>query len=123
MQAKQADIGATQAKAQRDSADARRTLSEINAPEANAQSDAMVKAQADITIAKMEAAVEAHLEELRANKKAETEVLIARMKLASAAQIAQLEGIIDLKIGAMQADSAVAVAKAKPKPKPNGASK
>lgn len=113
-----ADVEATKAKAAKDNADAQATLTEINAPQAQGQSDAMLKANADIQIAQMEAAVEQRLEELKANKKAETDLLIARMKLHSEAQKAKLQGIIDLKLGEMQADTAVQVAKSKPKPKP-----
>lgn len=120
LQQKQAEVQATVAKAKKDDADARATLAEINAPEANATSDAMVKAQADIKIAEMEAAVEARLEELKANRKAETELLIAQLKLQNEVQIAKLQGMIDLKIGAMQAEASVRAAKAKPKPKANG---
>jgi hypothetical protein len=118
MAQKQADIQATTAKGERDHADAQRALSEINSPEANGTSDAMIKAQSDQRIAMMQGAIDQHLEELRVNRQAQTEILIAQMKLQKETDIAQLKGMIDLKLGRMQAESAVAVAKAKPKPRP-----
>jgi hypothetical protein len=97
-----ADVDVKTAKAAKDQADARKTLAEINAPEANGQSDAMVKANADVSIAKMKAEIDAHLEELKANKKAETEILIAKLKLDSEREIANLKMQIDLALGEKQ---------------------
>lgn len=98
-----AEVDGKKAKAEKDRADARARLAEINAPEANAQSDAMIKASSDRQIAEMEAAVEARLEEFKANKKAETELLIARLKLDTEVEKARLQGVIDLKLGEMNA--------------------
>jgi hypothetical protein len=97
-----ADVDVKNAKAAKDQADARKTLADINAPEANGQSDAMVKANADVSIAKMKAEIDAHLEQLKANKQAETEILIAKLKLDSEREIATLKMQIDLQLGEQQ---------------------
>ncbi len=97
-----ADVDVKNAKAAKDQADARKTLSEIGAPEAGGQNDAMIKANADVSIAKMKAQIDAHIEELKANKKAETEILIAKLKLQTEAEIAKLKGMIDLELGEQQ---------------------
>ncbi len=103
-----ADVDSKRAKAEKDRADARKTLAEINAPEAGGQSDAMIKAQADVSIAKMKAAIDANIEELKANKKAETEILIAKLKLQTEAEIAKLKGMIDMQLGQQQIAAGVA---------------
>ena len=95
------------AAAEKDRADARQILTEINAPEANGTSEAMVKAQADVSIAKMKAAVDAQIEQLKADRKAQTEILIAKLKLDTQKEIETLKGVIDLKIGKMNAEAGI----------------
>jgi hypothetical protein len=109
-----AEADGKSAKAEKDRADAQKTLSEINAPGANGTSEAMVKAQADVSIAKMQAAIDAQLAELKANREAQTQVLIAKLKLDNEREIARLNGLIDLKIGAMNAASQEKIAKSRP---------
>jgi hypothetical protein len=116
VQGAQAEIGAKQAKANKDNADAERARAEINAPGANGTSEAMVKANADVQIAQMKGAIDARLEELKANRKAETEILIAQLKLENEKQIATLNAQIDMKIAAMNAESQEKIAKERPAP-------
>ncbi len=115
----QAEVNATNAKAAKDNADAQATMAELSQPKEDGVAAAQVKANADVSIARMKSAIEAHLSELQANREAQTELLIAKLKLSNEVEIARLKGMIDLKIGAMQAQTQKEVAKNKPAPKAN----
>ena len=115
----QAEVNATNAKAAKDNADAQATMAELQKPSEDGVAAAQVKAQADVSIARMKSAIEAHLSELQANREAQTELIIAKLKLNNEVEIARLKGLIDLKIGAMQAQTQKEVAKNKPAPKAN----
>jgi hypothetical protein len=101
----QADNDGKKAKAEKDRADAAKTMHEISQPKENGAAAAQIKAQAETNIAQMQAAVDSRLEELKANRKAETEIMIAKLKLDTEVEIARLNGLIDLKIGSMNAEA------------------
>lgn len=107
------------AKAEKDSADAKKTLSEIGKPAENGAAAAAIKAQADVRISQMQSAIDAQTAELQANRQAQTEVLIAKLKLDTQAEIAHLNALIDLKIGAMNAKTQEKIAASKPAPAPH----
>lgn len=119
MQNLQADAAVKAAKAAKDNADAQATIAEMQRPTENGAAAASIKAQSDQRIAQMQSAVDSHLAELQAHREAQTEVLIAKLKLDNEVEIARLKGLIDLKIGAMNADAQEKIAKAKPKPAAN----
>jgi hypothetical protein len=106
MQGLQLDNAVKDAKVKKDLADAQATLAELQKPTENGAAAAAIKAQSDMQIAEMEAAVEARLTELQANREAQTEILIAKLKLDTEVEIARLKGLIELKVGAMNADAA-----------------
>lgn len=115
MQGLQLDNAVKDAKAKKDNADAQATLAELQRPQENGVGAAQVKAQSAMQIAQMEAEIESRLFELHSNREAQTEVLIAKLKLDNAVEIARLNGLIDLKIGAMNAQAQEKIAAKKPK--------
>jgi hypothetical protein len=110
----QAEIQSQQAKANKDNADAQATIAELSQPKEGTAAKAMIEAQSDQRIAEMQAAVDARIEELKANRQAETEILKTRLMLNNEREIARLNGLIDLKIGAMNAQAKEKIARAKP---------
>jgi hypothetical protein len=116
LQGLQLDNAVKDAKAKKDQADAAKTMAELQRPQENGAAAAAVKAQADVRIAEMEAAIEERLFQLQSNREAQTEILIAKLKLDNEVEIARLKGLIDLKIGAMNAATQAKIAANKPAP-------